>query len=291
MGFNTKGLTIFHKPWFHGAPTNAKKASGILTISGVVSDQQNVVIGDNTYEFDMDNNLANGLAIQVDVADLRNQATGTLTFMGISVVEQTVTIGGTEVYEFCTETATGDNIAVVIGADTSADNAVTKLADAINANSTLVSAVADIDNNTVVITAITRGTAGNAITTTETCTNASFGGGTLSGGLATITQSNAVTALVATINANDEVVTAVDGDNDTVVVTAKYVGTDYNTVATTETMANGSWASETLTGGGYATPCNASSAVIVVNNTIYFTDKPCTKYTENAWYSATPTLL
>lgn len=291
MAFNTKGLTIFHKPWFHGAPTNAKKSSGILTISGVVSDQQNVVIGDNTYEFDMDNNLANGLAIQVDVADLRNQATGTLTFTGISVVEQTVTIGGTEVYEFCTETATGDNIAVVIGADTSADTAVTELADAINANSELVTAVADTDADTVVVTAIARGTAGNSITTTETCTNASFGGGTLSGGLATITAANAVTALVAAIVANDNVVTAVDGAGDTVVVTAKYVGTEYNSVGTTKTMTNGAWGAATLTGGGYATPCNASSAVIVVSNTIYFTDKPCTKWTEDAWYSATPTLL
>lgn len=291
MGFNTKGLTIFHKPWFSGTPVNAKKATGTLTISGVVSDQQNVVIGDNTYEFDMDNNLANGLAIQVDVADLRNQATGTLTFSGVAVVEQTVTIGGTEVYEFCTATPTGSNIAVVIGADTSADNAVTKLADAINANSTLVSAVASTTADTVVLTAIARGTAGNAITTTETCTNAAFGGGTLSGGLATITAANAVTALVATINANDTVVSAADGENDTVVVTALYVGTEGNSINTSKTMTNGAWGATKLAGGQYATPCNASSAVIVVSNTIYFTDKPCTKYTENAWYSATPTLL
>jgi len=291
MGFNTKGLTIFHKPWFSGTPVNAKKATGTLIISNVVTDRETCTIGDNTYEFDMDNNLANGLAIQVDVADLRNQATGTLTFADVAVVTQTVTIGGTEVYEFCTESAGEGNIAVVIGADTTADTAVTELADAINANSELVTAVADTDADTVVVTAIARGTAGNSITTTETCTNASFAGGTLSGGLATITATNAVTALVTSINANDEVVLAADGDEDTVVVTAKYVGTEYNSIATTETMANGAWASETLTGGGYATPCNASSAVIVVDNTIYFTDKPCTKWTEDAWYSVSPTLL
>jgi len=53
-----------------------------------------------------------------------------------------------------------------------------------------------------------------------------------------------------------------------------------------------SYMEETNFGGGqYATPCNASAALIVIDDTIYFTNKPCTKYTEDAWYSCSETLL
>lgn len=284
MALNTEYVQMF-KPWFDGTPVAGVKATGTLTISGVVSDTQTVTIGTNVYEFDTDDTFTAG-RIQVDVADLRNQATGTLTFTGISVVTQTVTIG-TEVYEFCTETPTEGNIAVVIGADTSADTAVTELADAINANSELVTAVADTDADTIVVTAIARGTAGNAIESTETCTNASWGGATLSGGLATITAANAVTALVAAITSNDDYVTAVDGTGDTVVVTYKWVGTEGNSIATTETMANGAFGHAHLEGGVYATPVNCP-CFIIISGVWWIADAPVTKYTLGGWKSATP---
>lgn len=277
----------FFKKWFSDAhPIAGVAATGTLTISGVVSDGEKVVVGSNTYEFDTNDTYTSG-NIQVDVADLRNQATGTLTFSGVAIVTQTVTIGGTEVYEFCTTTAGEGNIAVVIGADTSADKAVTELVDAINANSELVTAVADTDADTVVVTAITKGTAGNSITTTETCTNAAFGGGTLLGGLATITAANAVTALVSAIDDNEEYVTAVDGDSDTVVVTYIVAGTDGNSVATTETMANGVWGAATLGSGAFATPVNCP-AFIIISGVWYIADAPVTKYTVGGWQSATP---
>jgi hypothetical protein len=178
MGFNTKGLTLFYKPWFPNSPVNAKKA------------------------------------------------TGTLTFASTPVATDTITIGS-EVYEVVTAAgniAAPTNYAVVIGATPTADNVVVKLAAAINANSALVSAVASTPN-------------------------------------------------------------------DTVVVTSKIVGTEQNSIATTDVAVNASWGHAHLEGGQYATPCNASSALIVISDTIYYTDKPCTKFTEDAWYSCSATLI
>jgi phage tail sheath gpL-like len=106
-----------------------------------------------------------------------HKATATLTFDGIPVVTETVTIG-TEVYEFVA--AAGDiadpaNIPVALGTTLTADNAVTKLTDAINANSELVTAVKNTTDDTVVVTYKNIGTAGNDIEIAETCTNASWG--------------------------------------------------------------------------------------------------------------------
>jgi hypothetical protein len=64
------------------------------------------------------------------------------------------------------------------------------------------------------------------------------------------TASAAVTALVAAIVASDtQGVGAADGDGDTVVLTADTAGTAANSIATTETCANGSFAAATLEGG------------------------------------------
>jgi hypothetical protein len=106
-----------------------------------------------------------------------HKATATLTFEGIPVVTETVTIGGTEVYEFV---ATADNvqkgnIAVVLGETLTADKAVTELAKAINANSELVTAVASTTDDTVVVEYKTIGTEGNDVAVAETCTSASWG--------------------------------------------------------------------------------------------------------------------
>ena len=115
-----------------------------------------------------------------------HKSTATLTFEGIPVVTETVTIGGTEIYEFVA--AAGNvqegNIAVVLGETLTADKAVTELANAINANSELVTAVASTTDDTVVVEYKIIGTDGNDVTVAETCTNASWGAGVvkLSGG-------------------------------------------------------------------------------------------------------------
>lgn len=103
------------------------------------------------------------------------RATGTLTFSGISVDNQTVTIGS-DVYELTVDTNyTAGNIKVYIS-DTTADVAVVALANAINNNdNSNFWAVADTTGDTVVITAKNCGTKYNDVATTETCTNASWG--------------------------------------------------------------------------------------------------------------------
>lgn len=106
-----------------------------------------------------------------------HKATATLTFKGIPVVAETVTIGGTEVYEFVAtaENVQEGNIAVVLGETLTADKAVEELAKAINANSVLVTAVASKEDDTVVVEYKTIGTDGNDVAVAEDCTNASWG--------------------------------------------------------------------------------------------------------------------
>lgn len=105
------------------------------------------------------------------------QATGTLTFAGNAVADETVTIGST-VYTW--KAAAGSALEVTIGANAAAS--IVNLAAKITSNQTNV-IVSATTATTVVITATSPGTAGNAIATTETMTNASWGAATLTGGL------------------------------------------------------------------------------------------------------------
>lgn len=292
MALNTEYQQFFKK-WFSDAhPIAGVKATATLTISNVVSDGEKVVIGSNTYEFDNNDTITAG-SITVDMTDYLPKANATLTFEGVPRATETVVLGGganIETYEFVAESVSDPvNIPVVLGETFTEDNAVAELAEAINTNSALVTAVADDEANTVVVTAIVRGTAGNSIDTTDTCDNADWGDTALKGGLDTITADNAVTALVASINANDEYVTASDGDNGKVVVKYKYVGTDGNSVAVSETLANGEWedGATKLSTGVSATPVNCP-AFIIIDGTWWIADSPVTKYTEGGWKSANP---
>lgn len=117
-----------------------------------------------------------------------HRATATLTFS--DVVEDVVADGqtvvfGTEVYEFKASGDAGEGkIKVDVSTGLTADIAVVKLKDAINANSALVTAVASTEDNTVVVEYKTIGTEGNSLTIGTNCDNASWGVGvlTLSGG-------------------------------------------------------------------------------------------------------------
>jgi len=108
--------------------------------------------------------------------------------------------------------------------------------------------------NVAIVTAKVPGTAGDAIVSTETF---AAGGnvfdaatlGTETAGVDCIA-ATAITALAAAVTGDGSaVVTAVDGAGDTVVATAVTTGTTGNSLASTETMANGSFAAATLTGG------------------------------------------
>lgn len=102
-------------------------------------------------------------------------ATGTVTFSGLPVADETVTIDG-QVYVF--KAAAGGALEVTIGAD--ADETGDNFATKVNANSLVVTAanVAGV----VTLTAVTAGAAGNAITLAEAATNTAVSGATLAGG-------------------------------------------------------------------------------------------------------------
>ncbi len=98
-------------------------------------------------------------------------ATGTLVFSGEVADAETVTIGD-EVYEYDTgDGVSGGNYEVDVG-DTSIATATANLTAVINSVSGLVSA--EVEGNSVVVTALVAGSAGNSIAVNETLANASW---------------------------------------------------------------------------------------------------------------------
>jgi len=111
------------------------------------------------------------------------KAAGTLTFTGVVADGQTVTIGAS-VYEFDTGGGvTPGNVAVNVSGGVTAPLAVTALVAAITGDAAAVVTAADGTGDTVVCTAKAWGTAPNAYATTTTCTNATWGAVTLTGGV------------------------------------------------------------------------------------------------------------
>jgi len=95
------------------------------------------------------------------------------------------------------------------------------------------------------------------------------------------TASDAVTALVAAITANDDlVVTAVDGDGDTVVVTAVVPGTEGNKIAVSTDASNGEWAKATLAGGIDGTVAKKGT-IMFDENYLYVAVDDCTATVSN----------
>ena len=230
-----------------GTPVNAVNATKTLTISGVVLDGETVSIGSDVYEFSASTVLTVEEGnIPVDINSYTTKATGTLTVDTNPTVNNTMTIGE-KVYTFVTD-GTADTDGEI---NVESDLADTKLnivaaimgTDGINTPHPLVkcgSFVLDV----LTITAIIGGVAGNSIVTTETFSAESniFGAGVLSTG-ADCTAPNAVTALALAITTSDtEGVGAVDGDNDTVVLTADVAGIAGNDITIAETITNGSFA-------------------------------------------------
>jgi predicted secreted protein len=124
--------------------------------------------------------------INISVLVGTTQATGTLTFAaGVSDAE-TVTIG-TDVYEFDTAAAPGavtaGRIRVDVSGGAGAAAAETALVAAINGNdNSVVTAVGSGVADAVICTAKEYGTGGNAVVTTTTCADGSWGAGTLASG-------------------------------------------------------------------------------------------------------------
>lgn len=134
------------------------------------------------------------------------RAVGTLTFTGQPADSQTVVIDG-KPYTFKTTLTNTDGF-VKIGS--TVDESIENLAGALSLSaggSGSTYAAATVAHTTVrykshsattlVVEAITAGTGGNALTTTDTVTNASWGGATLAGGSAGTASNAAISAGVA----------------------------------------------------------------------------------------------
>ncbi len=105
------------------------------------------------------------------VSSISTPATGTLMFYGEVADAETVTIGD-EVYEFDTgDGVSGGHYEVDVG-DTSIATATANLTAVINSVSGLVSA--EVGDDSVVVTALVAGSAGNNIGVNETLANASW---------------------------------------------------------------------------------------------------------------------
>jgi len=237
-----------------GTPVNALNATKNLAISSVVVHGETVTInnpatvGTDVYEFLADSAQVPTAEtnIAVNITAKTTRSSGTLTIDTQPTSGNIMTIG-TKVYTFVpvgTDTADGE---ISIGTDLA--TAQVCIVEAINgiggANEPdpLVSAGNFIGNNCV-ITALIGGVAGDAIATTETFTADSniFAAGTLGSG-ADCTAADAVLTLVAAITASDtQGVGAVDGNGDSVDLTADVAGTIGNAIIIGETMDNGLFA-------------------------------------------------
>jgi len=240
----------------NGTPVNAAAATGALTLTGVVIDGELITIGTDDYEFAADTaqSVASG-KIAIDITSYATKAQGTLTVDTQPTAGDTMTLGS-KTFTFVpngTANANGE-ISIGTGLATAKTNIVAAIngSDGYNLAHTQVSAAAFSNNNSV-ITALIGGTAGNNIASTETFTEGTnifteAIGVTTAG--ADCTAANAVTAIVAAItNSGDGTYSAVDGTNDVVDITFDVNGIVGNSISTTETMANATFAHGTLTGG------------------------------------------
>lgn len=255
-----------------GTPVNAVAATKTLTLAGVAIDGEKVTIGADVYEFcaDAAQSLTAGSDFAVDITASVTASAGTLTVDTQPTAGDTMLIGS-KTYTFVTAALANDDGLVSRGTDLATAQAAIVAAingaDGHNTAHPQVSAAA-FGGNASVITAKVGGVAGDAIVTTETFTAGTnvFDAGTLGTTVAGVdcTAPNAVTALVASITANDtQGVGAVDGAGDTVVLTADTKGVAGNSIAISETMANGSFA------GGAVALSGGVDGTVGTNNQMY----------------------
>jgi len=265
---------------------SAASATAVLSFGGDVADTETVTINARVYEFDTNSSITGDVAVDVSGGVDKDSAGAALASAingdGSADVsasydsdtnELTVTalLGGT-VGNYTVSEAMGNGSwsgNMTGGTDCTASNAV---AAALNDVDEATVILADGGSDTIVLTAVTPGTAGDSIGTTETCSNAAFDAATLGTTTAGVdcTAANAVTALVAAItNDGSASVSAADGGGGTVVATCLVPGTVGDTVTITEAMANGAWDAATLgttTAGVDCTKGNAQTAILAAVN-------------------------
>lgn len=263
-----------------GTPVNAVNAVGTQTYTGVVVNGETVTVGTDVYEYAAD--VAQTVSvgnIAVNITANVTASQGTLTLDTQPTAGNTMTIG-TKVYTFVPNGTANSDGEVSIGTDlpSAKVNVVAAIngSDGVNTAHTLVTAAAFVADDSV-ITALVGGVAGNLIATTETFTagtnvfDAVVLGTTTAG--ADCIAANAIIALVAAVTASDTVgVGAVDGNGDTVVFTADVAGILGNSIATTTTCANATFATATLIGGVNGTVVAAGGLHFRDSGFLYYTN-------------------
>lgn len=246
----------------------------LLRVASAVIETETVVIGDVTFE--VDTSAAASITEGRERIDLSasgaTAASQTLTSTGVNVTDaDTCTIGST-VYRFKTTMAAAYDVKIAATAALTLAN----LKAAINATGTAgteyytgtlihptVSAGA-ITSTTLVVTANTKGTAGNSIASTEAAVTLSWGASALAGGV-DATATEFVDALVIAINLSNCGYRATELASNYVFVQEAYPkGVDITT-AFTETLAgtNNAWASATASVGNG--PASAAESVVMVS--------------------------
>lgn len=139
------------------------------------------------------------------------------------------------------------------------------------------------ENGIVTIYSDLVGTEGNSytITVSDAGANDCDMSASISGTDITVVLGKTVAALEPTKNTAILIAAAIDA---LAGVNAVHSGTGADSIGAAVAKTN-------FTGGKYATPCNASGALIVLEGTIYYTDKPCDKWTQDAWYSCVATVI
>lgn len=242
-----------------GIPTTGTKATGTLTIDGVVVDGERITLGSRVYEFTTkdDASIDSGADVAVDISGGSTvKAQGTLTLATQPTAGDTMTIGG-KVYTFVAAGTGNRDGEIALGTDLAATKPL--VVDAINGDDGWNTAhplvtCGDFSTNDAVITAIAGGTEGNAIPTVETYTavgnifDAAVLGTTTAG--VDCPKGEAQTAIVSAVNGDASATVSLGAfaaDDST--VTADDEGTAGNSIASTTTGANCSFAAATLSGG------------------------------------------
>lgn len=239
-----------------------RKAMNILRIASAGQNAQTVTIGSDVYELTTKDSLAvTAGRIAVDVhAGATVKAKAKLTFSGLPLDAETVTING-KVYTF-QDTLTDVDGHVLIGAD--AEETIDNLVAAINgetgagttyaastvAHTTVTAAKSGTDK--CILTAIIGGTLGNAYTLAEAATNVARDAATFGTEQAGVdpTAANVCDALLAAINASaTNRVEAKKISNNELVVISKDVRAVTLACSETLTGANNAWAAAAMYGG------------------------------------------
>lgn len=259
-----------------GTPVNAVAATMALAVTGVVIDGETVSIGDDDYEFlaDAAQSLTWPANLPVDITGGATGSVVTLTIDTQCIAGDTMTLEGKEYTFVTTGTANADG-EIDVGSDLATCKAA--IIAAINGSDghNIVHPVVEIaafQTNDAVLTVLVGGTAGDAVTCTETFDEVTniFSGVTFASGVDCIA-ATAITALAAANAALDTAgVAAVDGSGDTMDLSADVAGVLGNAIVLAETGANLAFtAGAVLMTGGVDGTVGALRAMLVDSSYIY----------------------